>query len=87
VVTSAANHPLRRYFDAGIPVSLNTDDPLFFGNTLIDEMVTAQQVHGFTRDDIKRLVVSAVEMSWLTADAKANLLKQFRGMSAWNEAA
>ena len=87
VVTSVADHPLRRYFDAGIPVSLNTDDPLFFGNTLVDEMVAAQQVHRFTREDIKRLVVSAVEMSWLTSDAKAALLKQFRGMSVWNEVA
>lgn len=50
-------------------------------------MVTAQQVHRFTRDEIKRLVASAVEMSWLTADAKAALLKQFRGMSVWNEVA
>ena len=87
VVTSVANHPLRRYFDAGILVSLNTDDPLFFGNSLVDEMVAAQQVHRFTRDDIKRLVVSAVEMSWLTSDAKAALLREFRGMSVWNEVA
>lgn len=87
VVTSVADHPLRRYFDAGIPVSLNTDDPLFFGNSLVDEMVAAQDVHRFTRDEIKQLVVSAVEMSWLTAEAKAALLKQFRGMSVWHEVA
>jgi adenosine deaminase len=49
-------------------------------------VVAAQQVHRFTRDDIKRLVVSAVEMSWLTADAKASLVTQFRGTSVWNEA-
>lgn len=85
VVASLADHPLRRYFDAGIPVSLNTDDPLFFGNTLVDEMIAAQQVHRFTRDDIRQLVVSAVEMSWLTSDAKATLLKEFRNMSVWNE--
>ena len=81
-----ANHPLRQYFDAGIPVSLNTDDPLFFGNILVEELVAAQQVHRFTRDEIKRLVVAAVEMSWLTADAKAGLLKEFRSLSVWNEA-
>lgn len=86
VVTSVADHPLRRYFDMGIPVSLNTDDPLFFGNTLVDEMVAAQQLHRFTRDEIKRLVVSAVEMSWLTSDGKAVLLKEFRDMSVWKEA-
>jgi adenosine deaminase len=87
VVASVANHPLRKYFDAGIPVSLNTDDPLFFGNTLVDEMVAAQQVHRFTRDDIKRLVISAIETSWLTADTKAGLLKEFRSLRVWNELA
>jgi adenosine deaminase len=87
VVASVATHPLRRYFDAGIPVSLNTDDPLFFGNSLVDEMIAAQQAHRFTRDDIKRLNISAVEMSWLTAGAKAALVKQFRSMSVWNEVA
>jgi adenosine deaminase len=86
VIPTVVNHPLRRYFDAGIPVSLNTDDPLFFGNSLIDEMAAAQQAHRFTRDDIRRLVVSAVEMSWLTADARARLLKEFRSATVWNEA-
>lgn len=87
VIPAVASHPLRRYFDAGIPVSLNTDDPLFFGNSLVDEMAAAQQAHRFTRDDIRRVVVSAIEASWLTADAKAQLLKEFRGARVWNEAA
>jgi adenosine deaminase len=86
VIPTVANHPLRRYFDAGIPVSLNTDDPLFFGNSLVDEITAAQQAHRFTRDDVRRLVVSAVEMSWLTADARAKLLKDFRSATVWNEA-
>jgi adenosine deaminase len=81
-----ASHPLRRYFDAGIPVSLNTDDPLFFGNSLADEMAAAQQAHRFTRDEITRLIVSAVEASWLAADARATLLKDFRSAAVWNEA-
>jgi adenosine deaminase len=85
VVASVGTHPIRQYFDAGIPVSLNTDDPLFFGNTLVDEMIAAQQVHRFTRDDIKRLIISAIEMSWLTADMKAALMTEFRKLQVWNE--
>jgi adenosine deaminase len=38
VIKSVEAHPLRQYFDAGIPVSLNTDDPLFFGNSLAMEL-------------------------------------------------
>jgi adenosine deaminase len=87
VVATMASHPIRRYFDAGIPVSVNTDDPLFFGNSLVSEMVAAQQTHRFTRDEIKRLIVSAVEASWLTRDARERLLKAFRAESVWNEGA
>lgn len=86
VVGSMMNHPLRRYFDLGIPVSVNTDDPLFFGTSLVDELAAAQQVHQFTRDEVKRLIVSAVESSWLAADHKARLLKDFRSASVWDEA-
>jgi len=85
VVASMANHPLRRYFEAGIPVCLNTDDPLFFGNSLSNELAAAQQGHGFTRQDIRRLITEAVEMSWLESDDKAALLKTFRSAAVWNE--
>jgi hypothetical protein len=59
--------------------------PLIAGSSR--QTIINEQAHRFTRDDIKRLVVSAVEMSWLTANAQASLLKQFRSMSVWNEVA
>ena len=40
-------HPLRRLFDAGIQVTLNTDDPTFFNTTLTDEYRLAAHVFGF----------------------------------------
>jgi adenosine deaminase len=86
VVPAIANHPLRRYFDLGIPVSLNTDDPLFFGNSLAGELAAAQQAHEFSREEIKRLITSAIDASWLAASEKTALVKQFRGASVWNEA-
>src|SRR5687767_1182191 len=52
-------HPLRQYFDAGIPVSLNTDDPMFFGNSLAMELESAQRAHRFTRVEIRRLMLSS----------------------------
>jgi adenosine deaminase len=86
VVPAIANHPLRRYFDLGIPVSLNTDDPLFFGNSLAGELAAAQEAHEFSREEIKRLITSAIDASWLAASEKTALVKQFRGASVWNEA-
>jgi aminodeoxyfutalosine deaminase len=36
-VASLADHPLRKLFDAGVPIILNTDDPALFGCTLASE--------------------------------------------------
>ena len=83
LVDSYASHPLRQYFDLGIPVSLNTDDPLFFGNSLVDEYAAAQQFQRFTRDDVRRLIGSAIESTWLPAEGKTRLLNDFRRDKAW----
>ena len=37
VVPSYAAHPVRKLFDAGVPITLSTDDPTFFGATLAGE--------------------------------------------------
>jgi adenosine deaminase len=85
VIASVGAHPLRQYFDAGIPVSLNTDDPLFFGNSLAMELESAQRAHRFTRDEIRRLVLSSVEATWLSAERKKRLAAEFQRDPGWNE--
>jgi adenosine deaminase len=86
VIKSVEEHPLRRYFDAGIPVSLNTDDPLFFGNSLAMELDSAQRTHAFTRDEIRRLMLSSIEATWLSADRKKQLAADFQRDPSWSEA-
>jgi adenosine deaminase len=86
VITSIEAHPLRRYFDAGIPVSVNTDDPTFFGDSLAMELESAQRVHRFTRDEIRRLMLSTIESTWLSAERKKRLAADFQRDPSWNEA-
>jgi adenosine deaminase len=86
VIKSAEAHPLRQYFDAGIPVSVNTDDPLFFGNSLAMELESAQRAHRFTRDEIRRLMLSSIEATWLSADRKQRLAEDFQRDPSWQEA-
>lgn len=87
VVKSVEAHPLRQYFDAGIPVSLNTDDPLFFGNSLAMEFDSAQRAHRFTRDEIRRVILSTIDATWLTDDRKKRLAADFQRDRSWREAA
>jgi adenosine deaminase len=85
IINSVREHPVRQYFDLGIPISLNTDDPLFFGNSLVDEFVAVRRFHRFSRENIKHLIVSSIESSWLPADRKTRLAETFRNEPGWNE--
>jgi adenosine deaminase/aminodeoxyfutalosine deaminase len=55
VVTSLAEHPLRRLYDARVPVVLNTDDPALFGCTLAGEYELARREFGFTGEELADL--------------------------------
>jgi len=52
---SFAPHPLRRYFDLGLLVTLNSDDPAFFGSDLANEFLLAHTEQGFTREELRQL--------------------------------
>jgi len=51
-VPSLTEHPVRRLFDAGVPIILNTDDPALFGCTLASEYELAAREFGFALDEL-----------------------------------
>lgn len=63
VVESLGAHPVRRLYDAGVPVTLNTDDPPMFHTTLLNEYRIAHDVLGFSRDDLKRVARNSLEFA------------------------
>lgn len=85
VVPSLADHPIRRFFERGISVTVNTDDPGMFGNSLAGEYQQLQQVLGFTREEIRVLVLNALETSWLPDERRRQLVASFQADPAWGE--
>lgn len=71
VCASWAEHPLRHYFDMGLLVTLNSDDPAFFGSDLEGEYMLAHTEQGFTRDELRRLASNSIEASFLPEAEKA----------------
>ncbi len=65
IVASVAKHPIRFYFDKGIPVTVSTDDPMMFGNSLVDEYSALARDLGFSKSDIIRLILNAIDVAWL----------------------
>ena len=69
-------HPLRGYFDSGLMVTLNSDDPPMFGSHLLDEYILAQKLFEFSLDQMRELAANSVEASFLEPNRKLKLLAQ-----------
>ena len=55
VVKRVEEHPIRRLYDAGVPIVLNTDDPAMFGCSLTEEYRLAARVFGFTEAELRAI--------------------------------
>jgi adenosine deaminase len=75
-VASAAEHPVRRYFDAGVAVTLCTDGWLMAGISLSDEYHTAHTQLGFTREEIDRMILNAFEGAFLAWPRRRQLIER-----------
>jgi adenosine deaminase len=85
VVESYEEHPVRRYYERGIFLSINTDDPKMFGNSLAEEYMMLVEKQGFTPAEIKKLVLGAIEMSWMPEENKRRMEVAFQKDPAWSE--
>jgi adenine deaminase len=73
---SLANHPIRRLFDAGVKITVSTDDPISFGNTLADDYAALAERSGFTRGELVRLARNGFEVALLAGERKKPWLDQ-----------
>jgi len=76
VCPSFAAHPLRSYFDRGLLVTINSDDPAFFGSDLANEFLLAHTQQGFTREELRQLAANSILASFLPETEKASWLAQ-----------
>jgi aminodeoxyfutalosine deaminase len=75
-VPSIAEHPLRRMTEAGLFVTLNSDDPPMFGTSLNNEYLVAGRDLGFSPAELASLAANGVRASFLDKPAKDALLAE-----------
>jgi adenosine deaminase len=80
VVPSLSEHPLPRLLEAGVPVSLNADDPLFFGSGLLAEYELARHSFGLDDAGLAHIARCSIRASGAPESLKASALA---GIDAW----
>src|SRR5262249_8051418 len=64
VVPDYAHHPLRRLYDAGVRVTLTSDDPEMFQTSIAHEYEVAAREFGFTEPELQQLTENALEAAF-----------------------
>jgi len=80
VYRSIADHPIERLRKAGVPVSVNTDDPALLGTTLEDSYTLCADAFGWDQETIRQLAVTSIRASFAKSDVKARILCE---LAAW----
>ena len=69
-------HPIRDYFNSGLMVTINSDDPPMFGSNLFEEYMLAYERFGFTLEQLRELAANAVEASFMPPERKLAMLRR-----------
>ncbi|MFC0549452.1 adenosine deaminase [Planotetraspora thailandica] len=80
VAGSPEDVPLRRLFDAGVPIALGADDPLLFGARLLPQYQLARDVYGFSDAETAELARQSIRSSTAPDPMKKELMTE---IDAW----
>lgn len=85
VVEDMSLHPLSAMMDAGLLVSINSDDPAYFGGYIGENYRKAQQALGLGEETIIALARNSIESSFLDGPRKTALVEELEAVSAGDE--
>lgn len=74
-VQNVGQVPIRKFLDAGIKFSLNSDDPAYFGGYILQNYCAVQKAFNLSVDDWRLIVENSIRGSWCDEERKAELLR------------
>jgi adenosine deaminase len=72
------NHPLGRLYRAGVPVTINSDDPFIQDTDLTDDYVKAVKYFDLTADDLLKLNLNALRSAFISESDRSKLEKEYK---------
>ena len=85
-VQSVTDLPIRRFLDAGVQFSLNSDDPSYFKSYILDNYCAVQDAFDLSRQDWIKILLAAVDGSWCCDERKAVLREKIETIvQSYNE--
>jgi adenosine deaminase len=82
VTPDLSQHPLKRFLDAGVVATVNSDDPAYFDGYLAQNYLAIQRALDLTAADIVTLAKNSIEASLLPDERRAELLGEIDAFAA-----
>lgn len=82
VFDTLENHNLKRLLDAGLCVTINSDDPAYFGGYIAENFLAAQAALQLDRKDLYTICRNAIQAAFLPPLEKQKLLDELTGLGA-----
>lgn len=72
------SHPFKRYYEEGIPVTINTDDPGVSDITLSDDYFKVVNQFGFSTGDVEKFIMNGLDAAFLPPDEKSAMKAKYK---------
>tara|TARA_Y100000590_G_scaffold466872_1_gene643685 strand:+ start:10738 stop:11739 length:1002 start_codon:yes stop_codon:yes gene_type:complete len=70
VYSDLKEHPLKKLLDEGVKVTINSDDPSYFGGYLLENYIACQKAFDLSKEDLKKFAIYSFEASFLPEEQK-----------------
>ncbi|MCH7311216.1 adenosine deaminase [Acinetobacter sp. ANC 4805] len=78
VVNDMGEHNIRRLLQKGVHVTVNSDDPSYFGGYMNDNFIAIQQALDLSNDELKQLAIHSFEASFISDNEKQKWIAEVR---------